>query len=418
MSYRHEDYFSWSKVLLYAVILLLSCFGLFYIYSSGYIAADLPVRENWQKQLSFLVFGFAIFFFLSRWDNRSFSWRFFIATAYILSLLALILVLLIGKEVGGARRWLKLGSFFMQPSESGKIFTILAFCLLLEYKKRFSLIPFLLLSGLLLFLPAFLIKKEPALGNALLIFPPVVAVIAVRYFNPKIFLALTIFSFLIIITAIISLFYFRSGQIQLVMKNPEQNIEVNKQPMFFRMYHLRRLQSYISEEGGWNEQQALMAVAGGGIKGKGYKNGTMKKLGYLPRTVAPTDFIFAVIAEEGGLLFGSIPVIVLYTLLIVICLYWAASADNQLDQSLCVAYATLILLHVLIAIGMSIRLTPIIGLPLPLLSYGGSFTVNFLAGLACIAGTRIHRKIEKPKKDKNIVQIKLGRILSFKITRD
>ena len=156
-----------------------------------------------------------------------------------------------------------------------------------------------------------------------------------------------------------------------------------------------------------------MTVASGGLQGKGYLNGTMKSLGYLPRTVAPSDFIFSVIAEEGGFLYGTLPVLLLYALLLLICLYWGATATNPLDSSICTAFSTLILLHILIGIGMTIRLLPIIGLPLPLLSYGGSFTISFLTGLGCMAATRLHRNRSTQTDTPDILQIRIARLFNL-----
>ena len=160
---------------------------------------------------------------------------------------------------------------------------------------------------------------------------------------------------------------------------------------FFRGYHLRRLDSFLSPEGGWNEQQSLMAVSGGGLTGKGYLNGTMKNLGFLPRTVAPTDFIFAVVAEEGGLLFGVLPLMLLYWMLFAILATWASRAQDRLALNMIAGGMALLFTHVVVGVGMAVRLLPIIGLPLPLLSYGGSFTLSVFILLGAMASAECHR---------------------------
>ena len=176
---------------------------------------------------------------------------------------------------------------------------------------------------------------------------------------------------------IAGLYYLRSLPPETANQTVVQN-DTGTIKSLLRGYHLKRLKSYLSPRGGWNEQQSLMTVAGGGLFGKGYLNGTMKSLGFLPRTVAPTDFIFAVIAEEGGFLFGVLPVVILYGLLIAIVMHWASRAQNQLSLNILVAGSSLLMVHICVGIGMTIRLLPVIGLPLPLLSYGGSFTVAML----------------------------------------
>jgi rod shape determining protein RodA len=407
-----SEEFSWSRIIIWLVILGLSLFGLCYIYSTGYIGDDYPVRENWQRQLIYLLLGGAVFFILSRWDNRQFSWRLFIWGGYFSSLLALFLVLFIGREVGGARRWLELGPFLLQPAEPAKVFTILAGCCLLNQpSKGHSLLRLLVLAALAL-IPALLIKLEPALGNALIIIPPLLLALLVKYCPSKLFLGMTALCFLLALAAITGLFWVRSQPPS--EPPPEQS---SAKTSFLHGYHLRRLHSYISGKGSWNERQSIMTVASGGLKGKGYLNGNMKSLGYLPRTVAPTDFIFSVVAEEGGFLYGSLPVLLLYALLLLVCLYWGATAGNPLDVSICAAFSSLILLHILVGIGMTIRLLPIIGLPLPLLSYGGSFTISFMAGLGCVAATRMHRNSPASADSPTILHLRLARLLDLHLTR-
>ncbi|MFA6930340.1 MAG: FtsW/RodA/SpoVE family cell cycle protein [Lentisphaeria bacterium] len=411
------EYFSWSRLFLWLILISLSLFGLCYIYSTGYIGDEYPVRENWQRQFVFLLAGGGLFFLFSHWDNRRFAWHLLVWGGYLSSLLALILVLFIGKEVGGARRWLELGPFLIQPAEAAKVFTILAFCFLLNHQTKHSWLLRLATILPVLLVPALLIQLEPALGNALLLLPPCLAVLLVKSCPQKLFLFLLCVAFLFTVASITGLFWLRSQAPANKSLSQALRPETGQKPGFLHGYHLKRLHSYVSGQGSWNERQSIMTVASGGLKGKGFLNGTMKSLGYLPRTVAPTDFIFSVIAEEGGFLFGSLPVLLLYAFLLLICLYWGATAANALDCSLCTAYSTLILLHILVGIGMTIRLLPIIGLPLPLLSYGGSFTVSFLLGLGCVAGTRMHRSNLPETDSRSVLHINLGRLFQFRLNR-
>ena len=124
----------------------------------------------------------------------------------------------------------------------------------------------------------------------------------------------------------------------------------------------------------WNRIQALIAVATGGVSGKGLGEGMQAKLGYLPTAVAHNDFIFAVIAEESGLLGGSLAIGML-CLVVFGCLRAAALAADRFGSMLAVGVSVLLMTHIFINIGMTIGITPITGLPLPFLSYGGSFMV-------------------------------------------
>jgi len=402
-----------QAIVLLLVILLLSLFGLCYIYSTGYIGDDYPVRENWQRQLVYVLLGLLVFRVLAGWSNQNFSWRFLVLSGYLLSLLGLVLVLLFGRQVGGARRWLVLGSFFLQPAEFAKVFTMLAICLMLTTGRIKSGWLRLLGAIALLIPPVLLIKMEPSLGNAVAMLPPFLALVLVKHCPVRLCLTLTMLALILVAAAVTGLFYLRSLPVQ-----PEilrQAGTAQSSSLFFRSYHLRRLQSYLSGQGGWNERQSLMAVASGGWHGKGFLNGTQKSLGYLPRTVAPTDFIFSVIAEEGGFLWGSLPIVFLYMLLLAVCLHWGATAATELDCLLCVAFSTLCMVHIVVGLGMTVRVLPIIGLPLPLLSYGGSFTLCVFAMLGFMAATRLNAKSGSHSRPQPEISFSWGRLLRFQL---
>ncbi|MBR4222185.1 MAG: FtsW/RodA/SpoVE family cell cycle protein, partial [Victivallales bacterium] len=157
-----------------------------------------------------------------------------------------------------------------------------------------------------------------------------------------------------------------------------------------RDYHIKRIHNYLTPRGEWNERQSIVTIASGGSYGKGYLQGTMKNLGFLPRTVAPTDFIFAVICEEMGFLFGCLPVVGLYALLLAITLHWSACAEDKTGSALCNGLSMLLFTHIAINLAMTTRLIPIMGLPLPLLSYGGSYLLATLLALGTMASIPLH----------------------------
>lgn len=391
-------YFSWSIGAQQLAMVLLALFGLFYIYSAGYVTADYPVRANWQRQMCFLGGGFFLYVMMSWWDNRRDSWQLLLWGGYILSLAGLIAVLSVGKEIGGARRWLSIGGFYLQPAELARVFTMLAFCQLLFRPSRTRRWLRVLLAMAAVLLPAVLIAIEPSLGNAASILPCLAGILAVRFFPPRLMLCAVCLGTALLLLAGGGLFWLRSQEngAEIFTRRIEPHL---LKTSLVRPYHSRRLKTFVSPLGGWNERQAVMSVAGGGLYGKGYLNGTMKSLGYLPRTVAPSDFIFSVIAEEGGFLFGTLPVILLYALLLCACLRQAALAADPFDNAVCTGLTLLALVHICVGIGMTVRLIPIIGLPLPLLSYGGSFTLAFLFGMGVIAGTRRHQPHEAQEID-------------------
>ncbi len=153
---------------------------------------------------------------------------------------------------------------------------------------------------------------------------------------------------------------------------------------------LQRLrQRQLDDE--YNVRQALISVGSGGLFGKGWRQGTQNALGYLPRAVAHNDFIFSVIAEEEGFV-GSVIVLTLYAVVLFTGLRIAGQARDRLGKLVAVGVVTLIFSHVFINIGMNIRIMPVTGVPLPLLSYGGSSVLCSLIAVGLMQNIHIHRR--------------------------
>ena len=374
---------STNRVLAVAALLALSVFGVSYIFSTGYLGAAYPIRPNWLRQCVFLGIGAAAAWGMSRLDHRGAAWRAVVWGGYGASVMLLAVVLVAGREIGGARRWLPLGPLLLQPAEFAKVFTVQAGALLLSGRVCRSRWRELGWALACFGVPVVLILLEPSYGNAGALLPCLLVLAGMRFFPRWLWCLGLLAVVACLFGGAYGVFRLRSHP---VAAQPTAVLE--ESGGFLRGYHLRRLRAFLSPEGGWNEQQSLMTVAGGGLTGKGYLNGTMKRLGFLPRTVAPTDFIFAVIAEEGGLLFGVLPVLGLYALLLGLLLQRGAHAASRLDLNLLAGGSTLLLVHIVVGVGMTIRLVPVIGLPLPLLSYGGSFTVATLSLLGTLLGTR------------------------------
>jgi rod shape determining protein RodA len=143
-------------------------------------------------------------------------------------------------------------------------------------------------------------------------------------------------------------------------------------------------------DAGWNTVQSAIAVGSGGLTGKGYLRGTQNILGFLPRTVAPTDFIFSVIAEETGFL-GSLTLLLLFAVLAFGGMRAALRARDKFGRLLAVGVTVLVMFHVFVNMAMTIGLMPITGIPLPLVSYGGSFMVCTLAMLGIVQSVYVRR---------------------------
>ena len=141
---------------------------------------------------------------------------------------------------------------------------------------------------------------------------------------------------------------------------------------------------------GWNKIQSEIAVGSGGLAGKGYLMGTQNILGFLPRTVAPTDFIFSVIAEEMGFV-GSATLLSLFAVLLLGGVRAAHRARDKMGRLLAAGVVTLLFAHVFVNMAMTVGLMPITGIPLPLISYGGSFMVCMMAALGLVQGVYVRR---------------------------
>ena len=151
-----------------------------------------------------------------------------------------------------------------------------------------------------------------------------------------------------------------------------------------RARELQRQKSY-------NTEQALISVGSGGLTGKGWRQGTQSALGYLPRAVAHNDFIFSVIAEEKGFM-GSAIVIALYSVVLFTGIRIAGQTRDRLGKLLAVGVVAMFFSHVFINIGMNIRIMPVTGVPLPLLSYGGSSVLGSLIAMGMLQNVYIYRK--------------------------
>ena len=369
-----------SGLLLWRLLVaVLMVYGVCFVYSTGYVSEDYPVRATWTRHIAWSLFGCVVAFCMSRLAGHDFAMRWLTWCGYGASLLMLALVLMFGTTIGGARRWLSLGPLMLQSAEFAKVFTMLAVCRVASpdgelRRRKWRYLLLLPVIGL----PFALIVIEPSYGNAFSLLPGAFAVLGVQLAWRHLWR----FMMVLLLAA------FACGGVYLARVRAGDGVTAatGRGSGFFRGYHVSRLASYLTPAGGWNERQSVMTLAGGGLTGKGYLNGTMKSLGYLPRTVAPTDFIFAVVGEEMGFLFGTLPLLVAYALLVTIGLRWSSQSTNQTMMLNGVALMTLFCTHVLVNVGMTVRLVPVIGLPLPLLSYGGSFTLAMFLALGIVSG--------------------------------
>ena len=362
-------------------ILGLGIFGVFFIYS-----AQLSVGgTNWIIQLIWLTGGAAIYVTVSLID-----YRFWLSVAhwfYGLAMLPLLIVLIpgIGSERYGAQRWLDFGFFAFQPSETAKVAVLLITASLLLRSQIGTVRQSLGVLGKLALavgFPLVLILLQPDLKSAIVLPPMVFSMLFVSKLSSRFFAgALAAFLLVVSIVAWDTWRYanFMESHNYSYLRDRGKFEPHSIVPLYD--YQRNRIISFVAPDKidpmgiGWNQRQSLISVGSGGVLGKGWTEGTQAQLGYLPRSVAHNDFIFSVIAEEKGLL-GSLTVLSLFGLVMFNGIRIAGLARDRLGTVIAVGVTVLFMVHVFVNIAMTIGLVPITGIPLPFISYGGSFVLS------------------------------------------
>lgn len=314
---------------------------------------------------------------------------------YGVSIFLLILVLIVGDTAGrGAKRWLYLfGAIGFQPSEFAKLAVIVLLAHLLSRPHVDAIGPkSVLLVLLVLGIPVVLVVFEPDIGTALVLLPVAFAMMLTAGVRARILIALVSLGLLVMVLGLGILFL--PEKLGFSEKTQEKII---RSSVFLKPYHKHRIASFLDPGKdplgrGWSKMQSEIAIGSGGVWGKGYQQGTANLLGFLPRTVAPTDFIFSVIAEETGFA-GSVIVIFLFGVVIAATVRIAAGSGDMLGRLLCTGVATMLFFHVFVNISMTIGLLPIVGLPLPLMSSGGSFMISTLVCIGIVQSVQVRRRI-------------------------
>jgi rod shape determining protein RodA len=361
--------------------------------------ASLPWYDQmWVRQIIWYVVGmgagaalcFVDYHILSRWA----------VVIYWIAIMCLVAVLVpgIGSSHYGARRWIDLPMFQLQPSEFAKLAFILAIANYLSRPADELKSPIIFLKAIgMMILPFGLILKEPDLGSALVLAPTGLVMMYVAGIPKRFLFTLVGASGLLVALAVVDI-VFAPGALRI----PIHEYQRDRLLVYFgRDYtalapsntSAAELEKQRQQQSGdeYNVRQALISVGSGGLMGKGWRHGTQNTLGYMPRAGAHNDFIFSTIAEEEGFV-GSVIVLTLYAVVLFAGLRIAGQARDRLGKLVAVGVVTLIFSHVFINIGMNIRIMPVTGVPLPLLSYGGSSVLGSLIAAGLMQNVHIHRK--------------------------
>jgi rod shape determining protein RodA len=374
--------------------------GAFFVYSATMVSESAMLvrwyNQPWFRQIMWYAIGCGALGAVCLVDYRILArWSLVIYGVTILTLIA-VLVPKIGSDHGwGAKRWIDLGPFSAQPSEFAKLAFILAMGNFLSRPpdELRSVRVFWRALGMIV-LPFALIVKEPDLGSALILLPVGLTMMFAAGVPPRfINTLLGVSSVLVGLILVDVLFAPPSWQIKL------ETYQKRRLLVYFGLDGASRNSTpaekaearRVQRDWSYNVEQALISVGSGGLLGKGWRQGTQNALGYLPRGVAHNDFIFSVIAEEKGFM-GSVVIVALYSVVLFTGIRIAGQARDRLGKLLAVGVVAMFFSHVFINIGMNIRIMPVTGVPLPLLSYGGSSVLCSLIAAGILQNVGIHRR--------------------------
>jgi rod shape determining protein RodA len=364
------DYARWRNFdfFLMGTTLILACFGIAMIHSAtmgtaygGFSLGGLPLR-----QVFYLLTGTVVLVILSAMDYRYLDY--IRLPIYVLNLALLGLVIFIGKETYGATRWIDLGFFDLQPSELAKpLLVITLSCFLARSEERSTSLGTFLLSLLHILPPMALVFIQPDLSTAIVLAAIWLGMIWSAGTRPVYLLGLL---FLALPAGFVAWNYVLADYQKvrlLLFLDPYQDLW----------------------GGGYNILQAWTAIGSGGWLGKGFGQGTQSQLHFLP--VRHSDFIFAVIAEELGFL-GATALLILLLVFLWQIVQVASRGGDTAGRLIAVGVASSIAFQCLVNIGMNVGIMPVTGLPLPLISYGGSSMLSTLLALGLVQSVSVYRR--------------------------
>lgn len=405
----------WLTILIYGILIIMGWLNIYAsVYEEGAGMSIFDFSLNSGKQLIWIASTVIIFFIIV-----SIDFQFYESIAYILYgliILLLVFVLLFGDRVSGARSWFEIGSFFkIQPSEFAKFITALAVARFISTPGfKFSSKRQLVIITSLVLVPILLILLQPDPGTALIYFAftivffreglsPLVLIIGLllalififTLFINQLYIILIIVGVAAIAIIFADKTFKRISSILIIMLiTIGVSLSVDYfQTNILKPHHQKRLKVLINPDSdplgdGWNVTQSKIAIGSGQFWGKGFLNGTQTKFDFVPEQ--STDFIFCTLGEEHGYL-GTSLVIILFIFLILRIFNIAERQKSKFAQTYGYAVGAIIFFHFMINIGMTIGLFPVIGIPLPFFSYGGSSLWAFSILLFILLKLDAHR---------------------------
>jgi rod shape determining protein RodA len=422
MEIRKKSEFDFFLLFLSATLWII---GLFLVYSATHIYDSGPLVHSTRNQIVWVALGLLTILIVTSIPTRVYYSLSYVL--YGLSLLLLLYGVFTGVISKGAERWIAIGGLRLQPAEFAKIGLVLALARYLSTKTlSLERITSFIVPCVLIFVPFVLIIKQPDLGSAL-----IMAAISLPIFywagltileiffltSPLLSLALSAVPLILAFTskappgigeAIPWGIFFIVLCVILYLTRPPMFLLVSVIVLnlftagittvvwngFLQDYQKKRILSFINPEAdpvgaGYQVIQSKVAIGSGHITGKGYLKGTQTRLSFLPEQ--HTDFIFSVLGEQFGL-FGCTAVLILYLLLIIRGYTTTQYVKNSFSNLVIVGSVSLLAFHVFINVSMTVGMMPVVGVPLPFLSYGGSFTLTIAILVGFVLNARYNKK--------------------------
>lgn len=420
--------------------LLFSCFllctlGIIAIYSSGIDAEGAIISNEYLKQI--LWFGIGIFLLIAAALFDFSRYKDIVWVFFAFAILLLIITLLAGRVVNGARSWLGIGGIGIQPAEFTKVATVLMLARYLESAEFDSSFKKLLITGIIMIIPLALILAQPDFGSALVFVPAALVMLTLadvdfRYilfgvlsiFGVFLFLSLPLYAsnhpnpeniiytaithenvliailiFVLVISIISGIgwlkfkkryYYWFSYSMAILAISMIGAVAAHS---ILKPYQIMRLLVFIDPSidpkgSGWNILQSITAIGSGGFLGKGFLQGTHSHARYIPQQ--STDFIFSIIAEEFGFI-GCTVLFILYGILFFRCVFLIETCKDRFSQLVIGGLLGIFAFHFMINIGMAMGIMPVTGIPLYFVSYGGSSLWTGLISIGILTGISARR---------------------------
>lgn len=389
-----KNFFEGIDLVLLLFTLAILTAGLLAIFSATYTSGT----DYFSKQITFALFGILIMLVVSYIPPRIIARSSYYF--YIIALILLVLVLFFGKKISGSKSWFSLGGFGIQPSEFAKIATILALSNFLSgtddgFRNVNKPIEFIKACAIVL-MPVVLIMRQPDMGTSLVFLSMILPVLFWTGLSPYVifviispalvafgaFLGMNYFISALVLVALILLLFKRNIFLTagILVMNFVIGFSVDTLYTKLQPYQQNRIKAVFDPStdplgSGYNVIQSKVAIGSGGFAGKGFLQGTQTQLKFIPEQW--TDFIYCMIGEEFGFI-GSVIILILYMTVIFQLVNNSYLSKNRFLSVACIGFSSIIFFHLVINVGMTIGLMPVIGIPLPLMSYGISSLLSFM----------------------------------------